>query len=407
MKNIIKIGLTDCIGSLLPILTWYALGSLKDSRFANVFILTYSFQFIWQLIAKVCIVSNVKYEKKLKEQDHSISLTTSIIGLILLVIVVCIFWNNMESIMIYYGVTDEEYKYFSLFGLVLLTLDYVQFNIKYLLQLNENNKGAALVCYSYYILRLLFIILLVALGFSSNQLMILTVLFCTGMLIVISIINKDLFKGFRPKFRIVESIKMSYSSIASNISMFLIYSLGLGTLKGSIAFLTAYNTMSMATDTQWDILYSAVDTNTSLSTLKGTYDSKKSKITKDSIIYSILLFISSLIALAIICLTLNTDYKLAYIFFLMECITFPLYAIKYSHIAWIECTNPTNKAFFLTASVYVVRIVTMIVVNNQYSLSLGVLIAALYDSTVYLIYYINERKKHEININNKASFSEK
>jgi hypothetical protein len=301
----------------------------------------------------------------------------------------------MSAIMSYYGTTDVEYKYSSIFGVVLLVLDYVEYIFKYLLQLDENNKGAALVCYSYYILRILFILLMILLGVSNNQLMLYTVFFCISMLIVIAIINRSLFKGFKFQLKFVESFKMAYASIASNGAMFFIYSLGLGTLEGSEVFLSAYNAMAMATDTQWDILYSAIDTNTTLSVLKGKYDENHNKLMRNSVIYSVLLFISSAIILFFIGITLNIDFKVAFITLLLETCTFPFYAIKYVQQAWIECINPTKMAFFLTISVYAVRIGTMIITNCIYSLSIGLLASAVFGNTLYIIYYLYERKRYK------------
>lgn len=394
MKNLIKVGLTDCAGSLLPILTWYILGILKDNRYANVFMLTYAFQFAWLLVFRICVAGNVKYEKKLNEMTHSISLTSSFIGLLILSSIVAVIWTNIDNVMTFYGVTDVEYKYFSLFGLVLLVLDYIEYILKYLLQFSNDNRRAAVTCYSYYILRILFVIVLAVSGVSNNVLMIGTVVFCIAMLIVLIMYNHKLFSGVRFKFKIIESIKMAYSSIASNGAMFLIYSFGMCTLEGSEIFLSAYNAMTMATDTQWDILYSSIDTNTSIIVLDGEYEDKKHVMSSNAITYSLLLLATSAIALLIICETLNVNKMFAFVLLLLECAQFPAYALKYVYQAWVECVCPNKLMFILTVSVYLVRIFTLFIVNNEYALSISVAVSAVYGNAMYFIFYMYMRKKY-------------
>jgi uncharacterized membrane-anchored protein len=50
--------------------------------------------------------------------------------------------------------------------------------------------------------------------------------------------------------------------------------------------------------------------------------------------------------------------------------------------------------FILTVSVYLVRIFTLFIVNNEYALSISVAVAAVYGNAMYFIFYMYMRKKY-------------
>jgi hypothetical protein len=236
------------------------------------------------------------------------------------------------------------------------------------------------------------IIALAVIGVNNKTLMISSISFCTSMVTGLCVFNKELFEGYKVKFKIRESFKMAYGSLVSNISMFLLYSLGLGTLSGSEMFLSAYNAMSMASDTQWDILYSAIDTHTSIVTLKGNYEKEKKNLFKNAAIYALLLLSSSIIVLYIICVTLNIDKKMAFIMLFLEMSVLPMWGIRYVMTSWIECASPSKGMFYIGMIVYIVRISMTYLIKNQYALSWGVAYSAIVTTVVYSAYYYYKRK---------------
>ena len=89
------------------------------------------------------------------------------------------------------------------------------------------------------------------------------------IVVIIICIRYIKIKHFR--LNVFKGIKYQISSMPSNIGMLIIYLFGLTDINGTIGFLASYNIMAMCTDTQWDILYSAIDTKTSLEVCNGNY----------------------------------------------------------------------------------------------------------------------------------------
>ena len=47
MKRLLRISFDSAIFSLIPVLSWFALGIIVDKNLTNVFTLTYPIQFVW------------------------------------------------------------------------------------------------------------------------------------------------------------------------------------------------------------------------------------------------------------------------------------------------------------------------------------------------------------------------
>lgn len=178
--------------------------------------------------------------------------------------------------------------------------------------------------------------------------------------------------------------------------MLVIYLFGLTDINGTVYFLASYNIMVMCTDTQWDILYSAIDTKTSLEICNGNYKKKNKQMLKQAIAYSILLIISSIIMIIIMRLTKSFNIKTTFILFIIQCIIFPLYAIRYTYESWLRLEYSGIWITIITTAVYVVRITLLFSLQTNYALSISVFIAAVLDVISMIILYNTVRKKYKI-----------
>ena len=93
----------------------------------------------------------------------------------------------------------------------------------------------------------------------------------------------------------VNAFKFSIEPVSYDLGLTITY---LFNLSGN-GFLAEYNMMSLCTDTQWDVLSTGIDTNTTLNVADGKYDKSLYYI---HIVYSVILFVSSALLLVIMCL---------------------------------------------------------------------------------------------------------
>ena len=73
MKRLLRISLNTAIFSLIPILSWFALGIIVDKNLTNVFTLTYPLQFIWLICRSLFGTGANICKEKDKEEDAVLS----------------------------------------------------------------------------------------------------------------------------------------------------------------------------------------------------------------------------------------------------------------------------------------------------------------------------------------------
>ena len=120
---------------------------------------------------------------------------------------------------------------------------------------------------------------------------------------------------------------------------------------------------------------------------------------KQAITYSLLLMISSIIMITIMRLTKAFDVKTTIILFIIECITFPLYAIKYTYEAWLKLEYSDIWLVIIATTVYIIRITLSFTIPSYYSLSISVLIAAILGGiSIIILYNIIRRHRKKWNL---------
>ena len=390
MKKLFSIASTDCIQSILPILMWYVLGiAYKDTDYFNVFTLTYPFQFIMQLVLGLIIVGTIKYEKKNKAENNDYAYSSLIISLIIFSIFVGIVTLNIDEILKYLN-TALKYKNVYIFGLLCMMFDIFVIGVSRIEQYKEQDKSAFIISVKYYTYKILSIIIVRALVKENNLALVITLIFIAVYILILGVTKIKIHK-FR--LNVFKGLKYQISGSVSDIAMFIIYFVGLQkVVSGSPSFLTAYNIAAMCTDTQWDILYSAIDTNTSIEVCNNTYDKNIKKLLKSSVLYSIILFLSSLAMIVINHIINPFDVRAAINILLIECIWFPCYAMKYVFESWLKLEYNGVWLVIIPLVIYIIRTFASFVILSKYALSLGVLIAAILGYTSITILYTIKRK---------------
>jgi hypothetical protein len=201
-----------------------------------------------------------------------------------------------------------------------------------------------------------------------------------------------LFAGFDFKLRIIEPVQMSCQKIVFSLFMFVIYLFGLNTIAYSAQYLAAYNAMSMATDVQWDIQSSAIDTYATLCVIHKKWDDSVKKMMLQTAMFSFILVCSSCVILLPLCLTLHVSLKYAYLMFFIECWAFPLYGMRYAMSAWVNYTCPTFMLVLITTLCYGARMFVTFTLGSPFALSWAVCVSAIFANGLNMLWYFYKRR---------------
>lgn len=392
MKNLFKLAITDGLQSLLPILLWYVVGIVYgDTDLFNIFTITYPFQFCYAIIFSIVINGTIKYEKKNQIKNHDYAYSALILAYIIFLILFVGLFINIDSIVQYMGV-NIKYTNFILFSYFLLNIDILICGISKIKQYDEDNNKAFKLTTLYYFGRIPILIIIKIIIKDNVLALIITAI--VYMLLIITILIKNIhIKKF--KINCVQGIKYEIPQIISNIAMFIIYFFGLSrVVTQSESLLIAYNIAAMCTDTQWDILSSAIDTNTSLHICNGTYEQNKKYIIKSNIKYSLCLFASCIIMVILNRLFKPFDLKYALIVVIIECGTFPLYAIKYTVQQWLNLMYSGILIGIIPILIYIIRITVSFTGSSDYTLSIGVLVTSLTGGLLTILLYKVKHKQY-------------
>lgn len=394
MQKLLRLGFVDAVCSFMPILMWYLLGVLYDGKYSNMFTLTYAFQFVYNMLCNTFVSGSLKYEKKNNLGNHNSSYSGVLSGLILFLVVVFAVILNNKRILNYYKLDYETYRLIYLYGVSNLVFDFLIVGLKTILQYDEEVKKSFRVVILYYCLKVIFILPIRVLTKNINLFMISHLVLLAITIVFIYARYAKVNSNFRFSLKLFESIKYSLQTIPSNIGMLVIYSLGISKVTtDSAIYLASYNATAMSTDVQWDILYSAIDTNTSVEVCKGGYDKNRKHLFKQAVTFSIFLMFSIIGLMLIMYKTIsNLDLKVMFIIFLLECLLFPIYGIRYVMTSWMGIETPCKEIFIIASLNYIIRVIVSFVVCSKYALSIGVLFSAILGNSAYILLYYIKRK---------------
>lgn len=391
LKNLFKIAATDCLQSLIPILAWYLIGIVyNDSDYFNIFTLTYYFQFVYLAIYNIFIKGSIKYAVKNNHKEMNLGYCAVLEGAAVMLTTVLIASLNVEKLLNYFAV-GIKYKPFYIMSLVFLALDMVSCGTAKIMQYQNNDTGAFKLTIKYQIVKCISIIMARLFYFIDKDIFNINVtVTVTIVLLTIYVIIqiKKHFKITHIYINCLQGWKIEAPGLVSEICMFIIYFFGLQkSVSGSAVFLAAYNMAAMCTDTQWDILSSAIDTNTTKEVCNKSYDKNKKSIYIASIIYANLLLLSSL-SMVLISRTLF-EFSLidSLTIILIECFTFTIYAVKYIRTSWLQIEYAGIWMIITTIIGYIIRITLSMTMTSKYRLSIAVFFIAIYGFICITILY--------------------
>lgn len=390
MKRLLKLGAVTSLGSIVPVLCYIILGLAHGSELTSSMIYTYSYQFVFLLLAAILVISQCKYQEKYKLNTYDYGKTGCLLFLFISLSISIVSVLNVNTIGSYLGVTTNIGKYAFAYGLISMSLDWTAYYIADVYYYAENDKEAKNILLRWYIDKLVFVFITLVPWFDYKKAVIFLLVTSACNLIRLIVENLPNKLRYNPKAGIMYSMEeLAYDSF-----MILIYVFGIHDMSvQAIGVLSAYNMMTNCTDTQWD-LCSVVDIVVTNEYCNGTYDSNKNKMFRDIVGYGLILFTTSivmLIACGIMFPTINMHYVL--IMFILEMVMYIPNMVSGAWVAYCTIAYPTPRLFVITLVKYIFRFIVQLVIVSLYSVSIATMISMLLGIVLKFALYKYCRRK--------------
>lgn len=389
MRQLLKIGIGDCIGSLAPILWWILIGKIYGVEYANGFMLSYPMQFIYGLAFSIFITGSIKTELKSGRQYNY-----SDMGWLLFAMVVLLpaFGVNIAANLISNGNLSYNLS-LGLFGTHLLGADWIVYADMRKLQYDGKERESVVleICWESWRM-----VTALALGLFLDIETFMPV--CTAITVLSSLfvcLRHHTFKNTR--FSLKLFCKYSSASIAGNIGMSIIFVFSVGIVCSDVALLTAYNACALCTDTQWDMLNS-IDTYATKKITELGWTVSKGQIFKTSILYGLFLILTSVIMGICYSPMLGKSVAtLMAVIMLIEMSGFILEAISTVLESYLQICYPSRWLFIGSLFTDLTRFSIQSIFGTVYSISAGCVAACILWLIITLIIYRKAIKSQNIN----------
>ncbi|MBR3269710.1 hypothetical protein IKG07_00420 [Candidatus Saccharibacteria bacterium] len=347
MQRLLRISFNNFVFSLVPIVVWFVIGLIIDSRFVNIFSLTYPMQYICLIL--VALFSTAPNINETKDRVKGAAFSGFLMGMIIGGAIFLSVILNLDYYLTFLNVEADVYKEYLLFSLAVL---YITFVFKMLMERlyfvrREKQANKFMLVFN-----LIYAVSFIGMALISKDTMQIIVVPLVSLMFYVFYVGlrvaKDYYKKFT--FRIYKWFRYESSDIVMNGLMFMIYLFGLShSIEYGMAYMVALNFTTLITDMQWDS-YESIDTVAKIDISKRTFDYKKSL--KNS--YK-LLFILMLTSLAMFFITIKfyeVDMQIFLIYLGLELsyfVVYPIIALKicYLQIKWSPLKTTVNKAIAL------------------------------------------------------------
>lgn len=324
MKRLLKISLDTALLSLIPVISWFALGIMVDKNLINVFTLTYPIQFIWYMFKSIFSTgANISKEK---DKNDNATMSGLVLGTIFGFFIFGFFVLNIDKYITFMNMDISIYREFAIYSIIQLYIQLIFTFIINKLYYEEKNDLANKYSITFNILN--FIVLLLSCLMLQNKMAIVTVTLITILVYTIIIAAKTLNK-FKFDFKILNFIKYDSVELFNNIAFFIIFLFGLSNvIKFGEQYMLALTFVALITDTQWDA-FDSISTVAKIDISKNRFNYKEHTINA----YKLLSIVLITVFLMFICLynfyKLNLEITLIYLTFeIVNYLLYPIYRIK-------------------------------------------------------------------------------
>lgn len=340
MKRLLRICFDSLLLSLIPVLSWFTLAYIVDSRLINVFTLIYPLQFIFYALTSVFATgANIQSEL---EEDKNATMSGMVLGIVFGFIIYGTVVLNIDSYISFMNMDVEFYRTFSIYAIVQLYIQVIFYFVITKLYYESEDKKANNYSIIFNLINYIVLVSMVLLTKNMIVSTMITLLFISIYVLYIFSNNTEKFK-FKPSFRFV---KYNSAELFNNIGYTLIFLFGFRVaFEYGPEFIEALAFAALITDTQWDIA-------TSITTLAKIDIAENNFNYRESIHNAYLLIMILFASIFFMFILLFNNYNIslpiviAYLSFdITSFLLYPIYEIKsaYLQLKSSALVNTSNK----------------------------------------------------------------
>ena len=373
MKQLFQIGLDLALASLNPIISWFMLSLILDSRLINVFSITYPLQFVWLMLRDIFGVgANLV---SIKVRNSKIVDAGIFTGLIFSGIIFGLVALNIDKFIIFMNADPSVYRDFCLYIALQLWIQLVFCIILDKLYYQDKNKIANKYSLTFNLLN--FIVFIGASFLTKNSKIIISATLLTIFTFTLFVFIREVRRvSFR--FNILRSIKINSMDFGENLILFFVYLFGIGkAFSFGEEYALAITFVTLITDIQWDVA-TAIQTKTKIDIAKKRMNFPKSY--KNSYVLIFVLILSSIIAFASMKNFYDLNLGISITFVIIEYLAFLLYPQYRLKLDFIQLKFSAKIATFIKSSAMAFRLLLVIVFSpiTPFALSIAQVLAQLY-----------------------------
>ena len=373
MKQLFQIGLDLALASLNPIISWFMLSLILDSRLINVFSITYPLQFVWLMLRDIFGVgANLV---SIKVRNSKIVDAGIFTGLIFSGIIFGLVALNIDKFIIFMNADPSIYRDFCLYIALQLWIQLVFCIILDKLYYQDKNKIANKYSLTFNLLN--FIVFIGASFLTKNSKIIISATLLTIFAFTLFVFIREVRRvSFR--FNILRSIKINSMDFGENLILFFVYLFGIGkAFSFGEEYALAITFVTLITDIQWDVA-TAIQTKTKIDIAKNRMNFPKSY--KNSYVLIFVLILSSIIAFVSMKNFYDLNLGISITFVIIEYLAFLLYPQYRLKLDFIQLKFSAKIATFIKSSAMAFRLLLVIVFSpiTPFALSIAQVLAQLY-----------------------------
>lgn len=387
MKQLFQIGFDLALASLSPIISWFTLSLILDSRLINVFSITYPLQFAWLMLRD--IFGGGANLVSMKVRNSKIVDAGIFTGLIFSGVIFGLVALNIDKFIIFMNADPSVYRDFCLYITLQLWVQLVFCIILDKLYYQDKNKTANKYSLTFNLLN--FIILIGASFLTKNSKIIISATLLTIFTFTLFVFIREVRRvSFR--FNILRSIKINSMDFAENLILFFVYLFGIGkAFSFGEEYALAITFVTLITDIQWDVA-TAIPVKAKIDIAKKRMNFPKSY--KNSYVLIFVLILSSIIAFISMKNFYDLNLGISIIFVVIEYLAFLLYPQYRLKLDFIQLKSSAKIATFIKSSAMTFRLLLVIVFGpiTPLALSIAQVLAQLYQ-VIFVNLVFNRRYK--------------
>ena len=387
MKQLFQIGLDLALASLNPIISWFMLSLILDSRLINVFSITYPLQFVWLMLRDIFGVgANLV---SIKVRNSKIVDAGIFTGLIFSGIIFGLVALNIDKFIIFMNADPSIYRDFCLYIALQLWIQLVFCIILDKLYYQDKNKIANKYSLTFNLLN--FIVFIGASFLTKNSKIIISATLLTIFTFTLFVFIREV-RRVSFKFNILSSIKINSMDFGENLILFFVYLFGIGkAFSFGEEYALAITFVTLITDIQWDVA-TAIPAKAKIDIAKKRMNFPKSY--KNSYVLIFVLILSSIIAFISMKNFYDLNLGISVIFVIIEYLAFLLYPQYRLKLDFIQLKFSAKIATFIKSSAMAFRLLLVIVFGpiTPLALSIAQVLAQLYQ-VIFVNLVFNRRYK--------------